>query len=227
MMTKLREANGFSMIELLVATTITVAVVGGAVAMTMQVQNGYRRQSEDAVGEQEARYSLEFIGRYIRGAGFNPFNVANSTCPTGAPGGTTDFVGVDIDPNIDGVFNDVTLQMDANPPDGLIGGVAGACNQANEHVTIALDAVNDTIVFQDEAVGAAATTRTDSVIENLRFIFKEDDREVMDGTAAHPYAEANVVYIETQITIRSRTINAQTGRPNTRTLSSEVRVRGR
>ena len=225
MMTKLREANGFSMIELLVATTITVAVVGGAVAMTMQVQNGYRRQSEDAVGEQEARYALEFIGRYIRGAGFNPFNVVDSTCPTGA--GNTPLVGVVIDPNIDGVMNDVTLQMDANPPDGLIGGVSGACNQANEHVTIALDADADTIVFQDEAVGAAATTRTDSVIENLRFVFKEDDREVMDGTAAHPYAEANVVYIETQITIRSRTINAQTGRPNTRTLSSEVRVRGR
>jgi type II secretory pathway pseudopilin PulG len=225
MMTKLREANGFSMIELLVATVITTAVVGGAVAMTVQVQNGYRRQSEDAVGEQEARYALEFIGRYIRGAGFNPFNVITSTCPTGA--GNTPFVGVVIDPNIDGVMNDVTLQMDANPPDGLIGGVSGACNQANEHVTISLDAVNDTIVFQDEAVGAAATTRTDSVIENLRFVFKEDDREIMDGSAGHPYTPANVVYIETQITIRSRTINAQTGLPNTRMLASEVRVRGR
>jgi type II secretory pathway pseudopilin PulG len=224
MMTKLREANGFSMIELLVATTITTAVVGGAVAMTMQVQNGYRRQSEDAVGEQEARYALEFIGRYIRGAGFNPLNAADSTCPTAA--GLTNFVGVVIDPNLDGVMNDVTFQMDSNPPDGLIGGVAGACNQANEHVTIALDAVNDTIVFQDEAVGAAATTRTDSVIDNLRFIFKEGDRDVMDGVAI-PYNSANVVYIETQVTIRSRTINAETGLPNTRTLSSEVRVRGR
>ena len=116
MMTKLREANGFSMIELLVATTITVAVVGGAVAMTMQVQNGYRRQSEDAFGEQEARYALEFIGRYIRGAGFNPLNAADSTCPTAA--GLTNFVGVVIDPNLDGVMNDVTFQMDANRPTG-------------------------------------------------------------------------------------------------------------
>ena len=108
----------------------------------------------------------------------------------------------------------------------MIGGVAGACNQANEHVTIALDAVTTPSCFRTKPSARAATTRTDSVIENLRFVFKEGDRDVMDGVAV-PYNAANVVYIETQITIRSRTINATTGRPNTRTLSSEVRVRGR
>jgi hypothetical protein len=118
------------------------------------------------------------------------------------------------------VNDDVTLQMDANPPDGLIGGAAGACTQANEHVTISLDAANDTIVFLDEAVGATATTRTDSVIENLTFVFKDSDR-VPTANAA------NVVYVETQITIRTRTVTASTGLPTTRTLTSEVRVRGR
>lgn len=215
-MKKLREANGFSMIELLVASAVTVVIVGGAVALTTQIQGSYRRQSEDAVGEQEGRYALEFIGRYIRGAGFNPFNVLTSNCPAAG----TNFVGVVIDPNLDGINNDVTLQMDSNPPDGLIGGPAGNCTQANEHVTISLDAVNDTIVFLDEAVGAAATTRTDSVIEDLRFLFKDSNRVATANSA-------NVVYIETQITIRSRTVNASTGLPNTRTLSSEVRVRGR
>lgn len=213
---KIREANGFSMIELMVASAVTVMVVGGAIALTAQIQNSYRRQSEDAVGEQEARYALEFIGRYIRGAGFNPFNIASSNCPAAA----TPFVGVVIDPNLDGVNNDVTLQMDSNPPDGLIGGPLGACTQANEHVTIALNAASDTIVFQDMAVGVAATTRTDSVIENLLFEFK-------DGNRVTTAVSANVRYVETHITIRTRTINAQTGLPNTRTLSSEVRVRGR
>lgn len=216
MITRLREENGFTLVELLVASVVTVAVLGGAVALTAQIQNGYRRQSEDSVGEQEARYALEWIGRYIRGAGFNPFNAASSNCPAAG----TVFQGIVIDPNGDGNNDDVTLQMDANPPDGLIGGSTGLCNQANEHVTISLDAANDTIVFLDEAVGATATTRTDSVIENLEFVF-------LDSARAVTAVSANVVYIQTRITIRTRTIDAVTGDPVTRVLASEVRVRGR
>lgn len=214
-----RGQKGFTLIELLVSMVCTVLVVGGAVAMTAQIQNGYRRQSEDAVGEQEARYALEWIGRYIRGAGFNPFNAATSACP--APG--TAFVGVVVDPNGDAVNDDVTLQMDANPPDGLIGGAAGLCTQANEHVTISLDAANDTIVFLDEAVGAMATTRTDSVIENLLFVYKDNNRVKL----VSPVNPADVVYIETRITIRTRTVEGTAGTPATRTLTSEVRIRGR
>lgn len=212
---QLREANGFSLVELLVAMVCTVLVVGGAVALTTQVQGAYRRQSEDAVGEQEARYALEWIGRYIRGARFNPFSVVTSSCPAA----NTPFQGVVIDPNADGVNDDITLQMDSNPPDSLIGGAAGACTQAGEHVTISLDAANDTIVFLDQAVGMAATTRTDSVIENLLF-------EYLDSNRAATANSANVVYVRTTITIRTRTINPVTGLPATRALSSEVRVRG-
>lgn len=214
-----RGQKGFTLIELLVSMVCTIIVVGGAVSMASQIQSGYRRQSEDAVGEQEARYALEWIGRYVRGAGFNPFNAATSACPAAG----TPFVGVVVDPNANDLNDDVTLQMDANPPDGLIGGSAGLCTQANEHVTISLDAANDTIVFLDEAVGVNATTRTDSVIENLLFVFKDGNRvELVD-----PVNSANVVYIETQITIRTRTVNAATGLPATRTLTSEVRIRGR
>lgn len=212
----LRRDNGFTMVELLVASVCTIIVLGAAVALTAQIQQGFRRQMEDAVGEQEARYALEWIGRYVRGAGFNPFNSPDSDCPVA----DTPFQGVIIDPNGDGVLNDVTLQMDANPPDGLIGGSAGACTQANEHVTISFDAENNTIVFLDEAVGATATTRTDNVIEDLEFIFKDD----AGGVALF---SADVVYVETRITIRTRTLDPSTGQPATRTLSSEVRIRGR
>jgi hypothetical protein len=207
------------MIELVVSMVCTVIVVGGSVAMTSQIQGSYRRQTEDSVGEQEARYALEWIGRYIREAGFNPFNVATSACPAAG----TVFAGVVADPNGDAVNNDVTLQMDVSPPDGQIGGSTGLCDQANEHVTISLDAANDTIVFLDEAVGVAATTRTDRVIEDLSFVYKDNNRAVLTA----PINSANVVYIETQITIRTRTVDAATGLPATRTLTSEVRVRGR
>ena len=41
-----------------------------------------------------------------------------------------------------------------------------------------------------------------------------------------PITEANVRYVETRITIRTRSVDPDTGLPVTRTISSEVRVRG-
>ena len=42
---------------------------------------------------------MEWIGRYLRGAGNNPFNVPSSNCP----GANTTFYGIIMDPNGDGV----------------------------------------------------------------------------------------------------------------------------
>jgi prepilin-type N-terminal cleavage/methylation domain-containing protein len=214
--THLRSERGFTLIELMVAMVCTTIVLGGAVALTSQVQTGYRRQLEDSAGEQEARYAMEWIGRYLRGAGNNPFNVTSSNCP----GANTTFYGVIMDPNGDDVNDDITLQSDSNPPDGLIGGSTGNCNQANEHVTISFDATNHTIVFLDEAVGASATTRTDNVIGGLQFVY-------LDSSRAVTTVQADVFYVQTQITIRTRTMNGPTGQPSTRTLTSEIRVRNR
>ena len=212
----LRQSNGFSLVELLVATVCTMIVLGGAVALTGQIQGGYRRQIEDSAGEQEARYALEWIARYLRSAGTNPFNATVSNCP----GTNTAFFGIILDPNGDTVNDDITIQSDVNPPDGLIGGASPACDQANEHVTISFDSVNNTIVFLDEAVGNNATTRTDSVIGGLEFVYLDSARAVTN-------VQANVFYVQTRITIRTRTIEASSGTPNTRVLTREVRVRGR
>jgi hypothetical protein len=55
----------------------------------------------------------------------------------------------------DGINNDITLQSDSNPPDGMIGGVSPICNQPNEHVTISLNSTDHAIIFLDEAVARA------------------------------------------------------------------------
>ena len=39
--------------------------------------------------------------------------------------------------------------------------------------------------------------------------------------------QANVFYVQVQITIRTRTVNAAAGTPDTRMLQSEIRVRDR
>ncbi len=215
-LSRLRQENGFTLVELLVASVCTMIVLGSAVALTSQIQVGYKRQLEDSAGEQEARYAMDWIGRYLRSAGNNPFNVATSDCP----GANTAFFGIIMDPNGDGEDDDITIQSDSNPPDKKVGGESPACDQRNEHVTISYDAATSTIVFLDEAVGAAATTRTDNVIGGLQFVYLDSDRTPTN-------VQANVFYVQTRITIRTRTVEAGTGAPNTRVLSSEIRVRGR
>lgn len=211
----LKDQRGFTLMELLVASVCTIIVLGGAVSLTSQIQSGYRRQLEDSVGEQEARYALEWIGRYLRSVGNNPFNATTSACPSAG----TAFQG--LIPNL--VSGSLTLQSDSNPPDGLIGGAASACTQTNEHVTISHNATLDEIEFLDQAVGTTATTRTDAVIESLQFVYLDSDRNAWDPTTS----AQNIFYVRTVITIRTRTVNATSGTPNTRQISSEIRVRGR
>jgi Tfp pilus assembly protein PilW len=212
-----KDQRGFTLMELLVASVCTIIVLGGAVALTAQIQNGYRRQMEDSVGEQEARYALEWIGRYLRSVGNNPFNRATSECPSSG----TQFKG--LIPNL--TTGALTLQSDSNPPDGFIGGggASGACNQTNEHVTISHNATLDEIQFLDQATGTTATTRTDAVIEDLDFVYLDSARQPWVTTSSAD----NIFYVRTIITIRTRTVNAASGTPATRTVSSEIRVRGR
>ncbi len=208
--------RGFTLIELLVATVVSMLVLGGAVALTSQVQNGYRRQIEASAGEQEGRYALEWIGKLVRGADNNPFSVTSTNCPAAA----TPYAAIRFDPNGDLVHNDIRLQTDSNPPDGQVGGSPGLCNQANEDVTISHDPANNAILFFDNNLGAPASIRTDAVVQDLRFVYRDAARAVTT-------VPANVRYVEIRITVRSRTIDPSTGAPVTRVLSSEIRVRSR
>lgn len=215
-MTTIRDQRGFTLAELLVASMITMAVLGGAVAMTSQVQQSFRRQVEDSAAQQEGRYALEWVSRMIRAAGNNPYSQPTSACPVAG----TVFTGLIIDPDADGFNNDIRIQTDSNPPDGLLGGPAGTCNQANEDVTVSFDPITNSITFLDNNLGGAASIRTDAVIDNLNFVFKDVGHNVTTNAN-------NVVYVETQVTVRTRTLNAATGLPETRQLTQEVRLRGR
>ena len=207
---------GFTLVELIVATMVTMLVLGGAVVLTTQMQNGYRRQIEDAAAQQEGRYALEWIGRLIRGAGNNPFNKISTPCP----GAATPIDAIIFDPDADGVDNDIRLMTDSNPPDGQIGGTAGNCNQSNEDVTISLDAENNAILFLDNNLGGGSSIRTDQVINDLRFVYYDSNHAV---TAVAD----DVIFVDTQITIQTRTLNPATGLPVTRVVTSEIRVRSR
>ena len=228
MLNQFRNDRGFSLVELLVATTTMVVVLGAAVALTSQVQNGYRRQLEDSAAEQEGRYALDWITRHLRGASNDPFSKAGTVAVptfTQCPAANTEIIGIRFDPDNDDIDDDIRLMTDANPPDGLFGGGAANCTQANEDVTISHDAVNNTIVFLDNNTAAAIATRTDTVIESLRFVFRDSGYNPIDTTVAGN--QANVMWAEAQITIRTRTVDVSSGQPMRRLMTSEVRVRSR
>ena len=217
----LRSQRGFTLAEVLVATLVTTLVLGAAVMLTSSVQTSFRRQIEDSAGEQEGRYALDWVSRLIRGAGNNPFNLPIvegdlAACPADAGG--TPYSWVIMDPDADGINDDIRLQTDSNPPDGILGGAA--CDQRFEDVTVSYDPDTSSITFRDNNLDDGAEVRTDAVIDGLLFVFK-DVNHVSTGDPAM------VVYVETQVTIRTRTLNPLTGLPETRLLTQEVRLRGR
>ena len=227
--------RGFTLAELLVAMAITTAVLGGAVMLTSQVQNSFRRQIEDSAGEQEGRYALDWVSRLIRAAGNNPYSLPkindNGTpdvpgddfpIPPVCPPDDPQYAWLVMDPDGLNGNDDIRLQADTNPPDGILGGNDAAdCDQDFEDVTISYDPGTSSITFQDNNTGGGVqVVRTDAVIEGLLFVFKDSNRQ---PTAV----AANVVYVETQVTIRTRTIDPFTMLPETRLLTQEVRLRGR
>jgi Tfp pilus assembly protein PilW len=208
---------GFTLVELLMAMLVSLAVVGGATLLAGQMQTSYRAQMEAATAQQEGRYAIQMIERYLRAAGNNPYRLGTSPCPVAG----TPVLAIRIDPNGNGANDDIRLQMDANPTNGQVGGASGACSEADEDVTIAYDAANSTItVLDNNTGGGAAVARTDSVIAGLQFV----DRNPLRAITA---TAANVAFIETQVTVRSRVNDVNLGTPVTYTVSSEVRVRTR
>jgi type II secretory pathway component PulJ len=209
--------RGFSLVELLVAMMISIMVVGGAAMLGAQVQSSYRVQMEAAGAQQEGRYAIQWIERYLRAAGNNPYRVLTTPCPLAG----TPFQPIRINPNGTAAQSDnIRLQMDANPSNGLIGGAAGACNEANEDVTIAYDAGSSSITLRDNILGGAADPRTDRVIAGLQFVYRNPQRVV----TANP---AQIAFVETRVTVRSKIDDANLGDPVTYVVSSEIRVRSR
>jgi type II secretory pathway pseudopilin PulG len=177
----LRRDGGFTLVEFMIAMAITTAVLGGTVALAAQIQQAYTSQLDDAAVEQEVRYALDWVTRYLRSAGSNPYACAV-------------FQPIWIDPNGNGEDDDVRVQADINPPDG-------DCTDSEEDVTIALVGDNDVITLD---TGAGAVAMTDPIITNLEFTYLDSSRNVTTN-------EGLVAYVGVEVTGRSEGRNAITG----------------
>ncbi len=211
-----QDEGGFSLIELLIAAFITTTVVGSAAMLASRVQNAYSSELDDAAVQQEARFALDWIARTLAPAGSNPYNIGISACPSAG----TVFAAIRLDPDGDGIDDDVRIQADVNPPNGLLVGLGGACNESGEDITIGHDPVNLVVTRRDRATDAAPVAVTDRVFTQLQFTYLTVNRVVTT-------TPASIAYVQVALTGRSRSPNAHTGQPATFTYRSEVRIRAR
>ena len=212
----MKDVKGFTLIELLLAMAISATVLGTALLLTTQVQKSYATQVDGASVQQEARYAMDWITRLLQSAGSNPTEITVSGCPAA---GTT-FRALRRDPNADGVQSDIRIHADIGPPNGLLGGIGGACNEAGEDVTIAHDAANRTITRRDNNLDAAAVNMSDRVITNLQFAYIR-----ANGMAA--VTDDQIAVVRVTVAARTPSVDPYTGQFVTYTLTSDVRVRSR
>ena len=211
------DASGFSMIELLIAMTISVCVLTATMVIAAQVQKGYDIELEAAAARNEAEFAVAAIARELRAAGANPYNLTTSPCPVAG----TAFRPIFRNPDGDALPDDIRFHSDVNPPNKALGGAAtGACTEANEDVTISHDPANRTITRRDNNTEAVATAFTDGVISNLAFQYLNVNRGV---TAV----DAQVCYVRISVTATTRRPDPRTNQPVSFTVTDEVRVRVR
>jgi Tfp pilus assembly protein PilW len=208
--------SGFSLVELLVATAITVTVLGATVMLSGQVQSRYRIEMEMAAARSEAQFALDWIVRELRAAGMNTYNVTVSECPAAG----TAFRAIRRDPNGNGVQEDIRIHADVNPPNGQLGGASGACSEANEDITIGHDRVNRVITRRDHNAGNTAVAMSDNVISGLLFTY-------LDATQAPTTNDLSVAFIGVAVTAQTRIPDPNTRQPVTMTVRDQVRVRTR
>ncbi len=173
--------GGFTLIEFIIAMAIMSAVLGATVGLAASIQQAYTSDLDNVAVEQEVRYALDWVSRYLRSAGSNPYSCAV-------------FQPIWIDPNGNGDDDDVRVQADINPPDGT-------CTDSEEDVTIALDGARNVITLD---TGAGAVDMTDPIISNLVFTYLDDARNPTT-------AEAQITYVGIAITGQSEGRSTTTG----------------
>jgi Tfp pilus assembly protein PilW len=184
--------------------------------LTTQIQQGYSTQLDDVTVEEEARFALDWISRVLRSAGSNPYSIVLSACPVA----NTAFQGIRLDPNANGIQDDVRIQADINPPNGLLVGAVGTCTEQGEDITIAHDIGALTITRQDRAVNVSPVAMTEPIFTELRFTY-------LNAARATTTAPDAIVYAQVSVTGQSKALNPITREYTAITMQTEVRLRTR
>ncbi|MCX6537352.1 MAG: prepilin-type N-terminal cleavage/methylation domain-containing protein [Acidobacteria bacterium] len=207
-------AKGYSLVELLLAMTVGLILMGSALLVTRQTTRASNVLLDGSATQEEVQFVIEWITTALRSAGANPYMITTGACPAAG----TVFTPIQLDPNGTGLADNVRIEADINPPNGLLGGAAGACNEGGEDLTIAHNLANLTITKRDNNLDQAAVVMTDRVISSLRFTYLNAQRV---ATAV----PTQVAYVQVSVTGQTITRDEYRNAPTTYTLTSEVRLR--
>ncbi len=186
--------GGYSTITMLVALTLLVLVLGPVLGTVLSGQRGFVSSWEKTRTADAARYAHLALTRQMRFAGSHP---------VGSP-----VQGIDPDPRGDGVFDDIRLRADYNPPDGDI-------NDPGEDVTYWVS--GDTLFVQE-----AGNPEEPHLlgVDSLAFEYYDRDGVVITDPDLVPARTVSVkVTVRARTTLRDETMD--------QVLVGQVRLRNR
>ncbi len=184
---------GFSTLGMLVALMMLGLLLSPLLGTILSAQNGFVASRERARAAGNVRYAHLSLTRYMRLAG---------SSPTGLP-----LPGIDPDPDGNGLFDDVRLRADYNPPDGDI-------EDLGEDLLFFVQA--DTMFVQAGTAGAAEPYLIG--VDSLSFeYFDRYGATITDRALVATHA------ISSSVTIRARGESSYD--PAKRLLTGQVRLR--
>ncbi len=169
--------DGFTLMELVVALGIGMAILGAVAGTFMTQTKFYNAQEQINEMQQNARAAMDLMSREIKLAGFKPR-------------GTESFSGV--------TYSTTELRIKANLNGALAdasGGNATIDDSTDEHVVYTFDSVNRQIKRAYGVVGATPEVIANN-IESFTFGY-------LDSTGAATTTQANIRQISLSITART------------------------
>ncbi len=170
--------DGYGLAELLVATAVTMTVTGGAGVLASGVQRIALAVDAEQAARMDAHFTLDSIVRTVEQAGSFPYSGPSVVC-----GGGTDVTPLVVDPLGDGRRDAIRVLADVNPPNGLLGGVTGDCDESGEDVLIAFDRRAGTVTRRDAASAGAPAAVSSARVLGLRFGYRDAEGHETDRAA--------------------------------------------
>src|SRR5687768_6487558 len=99
--------NGFTLAELMVALTLFGVVMTAIMGVVLNMQRSFVRQRENARAEDAMRLGETTLTTVLRAAAANPRGMTGASAPR-----------LDPDPLAHGIFDNIRVVSDFNPPDG-------------------------------------------------------------------------------------------------------------
>ncbi len=174
--------SGYSLVELLVSTAVTLVVAGAAGLLATSTERIASVVEREHGALMDAQFTLDWIVRILEQAGSHAYGPAfSASSPTSAHAcgdGGESFSSLLIDPDGNGVDDDARVRMDVNSPNGWLGGWPGLCDESGEDVAIGFDRAAHVVTRQDVATDTSPMAVSEAIVRDLRFTYRDGERRV-------------------------------------------------